>query len=100
MEDVDEPSPKRPKYENGPGEMGRWADQFAARFKLESPRLVREDLAAFWCSLRVHEDRRTFVNTYLRAMGDICELVGVIGRETLRTILDENIARIRRRDPT
>lgn len=102
MEYVAAPSPKRPKCDKGLGEMARMAGHFAERFKRmrDPPRLVREDLAAFWRSLCTYEDQRAFVNTYLRAMGDICELVSVIGRETLRAILDENIERVRRRDPS
>jgi len=76
--------------------------QFAERVKVyykvgEPIRTIRDEMKEVWVALDAGE-QRAFANAYLRAMGDINEFIGVIGREPLRAVLDANIEAIRRRE--
>jgi hypothetical protein len=57
----------------------------------------REQMQEHWRAIDGHDARRSFINSYLKEMGDVTDLTYVIGDKFLRSVLNENIERIRNR---
>jgi hypothetical protein len=95
---MSQPNPKRWKCSEAEDRGGQFAERVKSYYKVGEPiRTIRREMRESWEALDATE-KGVFVNAYLRKMGNINELVGVIGQNYLRKVLDANIEKIRHRE--